>query len=135
MALMDQFEFDSILFPINWVNYFEADFGPQVVAKAAEKGMGRLALKAMALSLRDKTAPKRYAKCWYEPIDDPDLALLALKFTLSQPITAAIPPGDQGLFRLALSLAEKITPITEEEIRLLREKAKESTPLFRLAAA
>ncbi len=135
LKLLDQFPFDSVLFPINWVNYFEANFGPQVVAKAEEKGAGRLALKAMARSRLAQGATRTYAKCWYEPIDDPDLALLSLKFTLSQPITAAIPPGDQNLFRLALSLAEKIAPITDEEVRLLRQKAKESTPLFRLAAA
>jgi aryl-alcohol dehydrogenase-like predicted oxidoreductase len=135
LKLMDQFNFDSVLFPINWVNFFEANFGPQVVAKAEEKGIGRLALKAMAHSRLAQGATRTYTKCWYEPIDDPDLALLALKFTLSQPITAAIPPGDQNLFRLALSLADKITPITDEEVRLLQKKAKESTPLFRLAAA
>jgi aryl-alcohol dehydrogenase-like predicted oxidoreductase len=135
LKLLDQFPFDSVLFPINWVNYFEANFGPQVVAKAEEKGAGRLALKAMARSRLAQGASRPYAKCWYEPIDDPDLALLSLKFTLSQPITAAIPPGDQNLFRLALSLAEKIAPITDEEVQLLRQKAKESTPLFRLAAA
>jgi hypothetical protein len=106
-----------------------------VVARAEEKGAGRLALKAMARSRLAQGATKPYAKCWYEPIDDPELALLSLRFTLSQPITAAIPPGDQNLFRLALSLAEKVTPITEAEIQVLREKAKESTPLFRLAAA
>lgn len=135
LKLLDQFPFDSVLFPINWVNYFEANFGPQVVAKAEEKGAGRLALKAMARSRLAQGASRPYAKCWYEPIDDPDLALLALKFTLSQPITAAIPPGDQNLFRLALSLADRVTPITDEEVQLLRQKAKESTPLFRLAAA
>ncbi len=135
LKLMDHFDFDSVLFPINWVNYFEANFGPQVVARAEEKGVGRLALKAMARGRLIQGAAKTYAKCWYEPIDDPELALLSLRFTLSQPITAAVPPGDQTLFRLALSLAEKITPITEAEIQLLKEKAKESTPLFRLAAA
>ena len=135
LKLMDHFAFDSVLFPINWVNYFEADFGPQVVAKAAEQGIGRFALKAMAHSKLAQGATRSHAKCWYEPITDPDLALLALRFTLSQPITAAIPPGDQNLFQMALRLAEKVTPITEAEIQHLREKAKASTPLFRLAAA
>lgn len=135
LTLMDQFEFDSVLFPINWVNYFEADFGPQVVARAAEKGVGRLALKAMAHSRMAPGASKRYVKCWYEPVDDPGLASLALRFTLSQPITSAIPPGDQRLFEMALDLAEKFTPITDEEIQWLRDKAKGNTPLFRLAAA
>ena len=135
LALLDQFAFDSVLFPINWVGYFEADFGPQVVSRASEKGASRLALKAMAYGLREEGAPKQYSNCWYDPIDDPELASLAFRFSLSQPITAAIPPGDPGLFRLALDLAENFTPITEEETDELRIRAKGGRPLFKLSAA
>jgi aryl-alcohol dehydrogenase-like predicted oxidoreductase len=41
LALIDRFDFDTILFPINWVNYFQANFGPQVIEKARGKGMGQ----------------------------------------------------------------------------------------------
>jgi aryl-alcohol dehydrogenase-like predicted oxidoreductase len=135
LALMDQFEFASVLFPVNWVNYFEADFGPAVVAKAQEKGMGRLALKAMAKSKLQQGAERQYSRCWYEPIDEPELASLALRFTLSQPVTAAIPPGEPTLFEMALDLAESFTPVTEEEIARLKKAAGENTPLFELSAA
>ena len=135
LALMDAFTFDSVLFPVNWVHYFEADFGPKVVATAQERGLSRLALKALAFGKLAEGAEKRYAKCWYEPIDDPELASLALRFSLSQPITAAIPPGEPELFRMALDAAESFTPITEAEVEELKTRAKESTPMFRLAAA
>jgi len=48
MALMDAYEFDTILFPFNYATWYAGDFGPQVMAKAKEKEMGILALKAMA---------------------------------------------------------------------------------------
>ena len=48
LALMDRFEFDTILFPINFATWYAGNFGPQVLAKAQEKKMGILALKAMA---------------------------------------------------------------------------------------
>jgi hypothetical protein len=120
---------------INWSNYFNADFGPQVVEKAAANGAPRLALKGLAYGRLAEGAQKRFAKCWYEPLADPGLASLALRFTLSQPITAAIPPGEPPLFRLALDIADRFAPITQAEIAILRQKAKESTPLFRLQAA
>jgi aryl-alcohol dehydrogenase-like predicted oxidoreductase len=135
LALMDQFEFASVLFPVNWVNYFEADFGPAVVAKAQEKGMGRLALKAMAKSKLQQGTERRYSRCWYEPIDEPELASLALRFTLSQPITAAIPPGEPALFEMAVDLAESFQPITDEEVSMLKAEAGKNTPLFELSAA
>ncbi|HHV80946.1 TPA: aldo/keto reductase [bacterium] len=132
LKLLDAFQFDSVLFPLNWVNYFNANFGPQVVEKAMAKGVARLALKAMAKTVIPEGQSRKYEKCWYLPVDEPELASLALRFTLSQPITAAIPPGEPKLFKMALDIAEKFTPITEEEIRLLKEKAKGLEPIFRL---
>src|SRR5919199_1767824 len=99
LELMDRFPFASVLFPINWTEYFNAGFGPQVVERAVQKGVGRLALKAMARQKWPEWADRQaWPKCWYEPCADPVEASLALRFTLSQPITAAIPPGEPALF-------------------------------------
>ncbi len=132
LRLLDAFHFDSVLFPINWVNYFNANFGPQVVKKALEKGTARLALKAMAKTLIPEGHPRKYDKCWYLPVEEPDLASLALRFTLSQPITAAIPPGEPKFFKMALDIAENFRPITTEELEYLKEKAKGLEPIFKL---
>ena len=59
----------------------------------------------------------------------PELAKLALRFTLSQPITAAIPPGDPGLFEMAVKLAQDFTPVEDSEIAFLRDRAAGVTPL------
>ena len=48
MALMDGYAFDTILFPVNYATWNAGGFGPQVLAKAQEKGMGILCLKALA---------------------------------------------------------------------------------------
>src|SRR5262249_1474855 len=48
LAAMDRYNFDTVLFPINFVLFSQANFGPQILKKAQEKGMGILALKAMA---------------------------------------------------------------------------------------
>src|SRR5207253_6320252 len=111
LAAMDRFDFDSILFPTNYVNYFQANFGPQVVARAEQKGIGRLALKALARTPWAEGQARSFAKTWYEPITDPREAELALRFTLSQPITAAIPPGEEPLFRRALDIADRYRPL------------------------
>lgn len=135
LALMEHYAFDSVLFPLNWNHYINADFGPQVVEKARQKGVARLALKGLAFGKLAEGAPKRYAKCWYEPIDDPVLADLALRFTLSQPITAAIPPGDARLFEMAVDIAERFRPIEAAEIEQLRQRATQAEPMFRLGSA
>lgn len=135
IKLMDNFDFDSILFPINWVCYFNAGFGPQVLQKAEEKRMGRLALKAMAKTHWGEDEKREYPMCWYKPVTDPEEANLALRFTLSESITAAIPPGDVRLFRQALDIAESFQPLTDAERDMLKQRAQGFDPIFKLASA
>ncbi len=48
LAALDRYNFDTVLFPVNWVLFSQANFGPQILKRAQEKKMGILALKAMA---------------------------------------------------------------------------------------
>lgn len=130
LVLMDAFDFDSVLFPLNVTCFTKAGFGPQVLARAQEKGMGRLALKAMAREPWPEGAERTYRKCWYRPFSDPAEAELGLRFTLSLPITAAIPPGEAPLFRLALDIADRFTPLTDEEQAQARAFAAGLKPIF-----
>lgn len=134
LALMDRFDFDTVLFPINWVCYFNANFGPQVIAKAKDKGMGRLALKAMARTTREKGERNEYPKCWYKPVTDPEETALAIRFTLSQPLTAAVTPGDSRLLRRALDVGNKFQPLTDEEYADLKRRAEGLEPIFKLGS-
>ena len=130
---LDNFPFVSALFPINFVTFYEGGFGPQIISKAEEKGAACLALKAMARTNWKEGADRPYPHCWYEPLTDPRLAELALRFTLSQPITAAVPPGDPRLFRLAMDLADRFQPITPAEIAELQTYARGLQPIFKAA--
>lgn len=131
MALMDGFDFDTILFPVNFATWYAGNFGPQVLARAKEKNMGILALKAMAKGPWPQGADKsKYPKCWYEPLSEKDDALMGLRFTLSHPVTAAIPPGEAELFKLALSLTGRLHPLDESEIKAIKEKGLKTKPLF-----
>ncbi|KPJ55575.1 MAG: oxidoreductase, partial [Planctomycetes bacterium DG_58] len=47
-TLLDPFEFDAVTFPINFAAWLKGNFGPRVAEAAAEKGVGFLALKALA---------------------------------------------------------------------------------------
>ncbi len=130
-AMMNRFDFDTILFPVNFATWHAGNFGPQVLELAQKKRMGILALKAMAKRLWPKGAAKTYPKCWYEPLSDPAEAMMGLRFTLSHPVTAAIPPGDENLFKMALGLARKFTPLTPAEAEDIKRKALEGEPIFR----
>ena len=131
LALMDRFKLDSILFPTNYVCFAQGDFGPQVIAKAKEKGVARMALKAIARTRVARGAEKKYAKCWYEPLDDPEQARRALRFTLSQDITATVPAGDERLFRMVLDMAMDFKPMSAGEQKKLLASAAGIEPIFK----
>jgi aryl-alcohol dehydrogenase-like predicted oxidoreductase len=133
LAAMERYDFDSILFPINFATFYEGNFGPRVIEAAQSKGIARLALKAMAKQRwpTDDPLRKQYPKCWYQPLTDRTEAKLGLYFTLSQSVTAAIPPGDESLFRLALDLAMGFRPISQKEKEILRQMAQSTNPVFK----
>jgi predicted aldo/keto reductase-like oxidoreductase len=131
-ALINGFDFDTIMFPFNLYTWYAGNFGPQVLALAQEKKMGILALKAMAKGMWPREADhSKYQKCWYEPLTNEEDILKGLRFTLSHPVAAAIPPGEPELFKIALNLRDKIKPLKNEEIELIKADALKKDPLFR----
>jgi aryl-alcohol dehydrogenase-like predicted oxidoreductase len=130
LALLDRFAFDSILFPVNWVCWHQGKFGPQVLAKAQEQGLGILALKALAKRKWKEGEERKWAKCWYAPVDTFEEAALALRFALSQPVTAAVSPGHAELLWWACDAADQFTPLSEKEVAEVARRSKGLDPIF-----
>jgi predicted aldo/keto reductase-like oxidoreductase len=130
LLAMNNYDFDSILFPINFACWHTGDFGPQVYAEAEKRGMGILALKAMALTPLEQGEQKFDKNVWYRPIQDEEIMKMALKFTLSKNITAAVPPGKNTLFLKALEFMNEFEPISGEETNKLLALAKTTKPIF-----
>ena len=124
LALIKGYDFATILFPFNWAMWLKDNFGPAVLNKAKEKGLGILALKALARGSLEKDEIPKWKKCWYSPIDDFEEASLSLRFTLSLPITAVVSPSHAELLWVACDIADNFTPIKQEEIKILQEKSK-----------
>jgi len=130
LLAMNNYDFDSILFPINFVCWNAGNFGPQVFAEAEKRGMGILALKAMALTPLEQDEQKFDKNVWYRPIQDEQVMKMALKYTLSKNITAAVPPGKNTLFLKALEFMNDYQPINERETTELLALAKATKPIF-----
>jgi len=136
IRLMDALELDSAMFPVNVNAWENGGFGPQIMAKAKEKGMARMALKALAMGLwpkEMKESERPWAKCWYEPIAEPEMAKLALRFTLNQDVTAAVPPGNEKIFDMAMEFASRPLPVlSAEELEGLKGSVGRVEPVFRV---
>ncbi|MBT3382775.1 MAG: aldo/keto reductase [Prolixibacteraceae bacterium] len=130
LLTMKNYDFDSILFPLNFACWNAGNFGPQVYAEAEKRGMGILALKAMALTPLKNGEERLYKNVWYQPIQDEEIMKMALKYTLSKNITAAVPPGKNTLFLKALEFMNEYKPISEEETNKLLALSKITKPIF-----
>lgn len=134
VAALDRYNFDTILFPVNWVLFTQAGFGPQILKKAQEKNVGILCLKSMAKTVwpADQKQNHPEPKCWYQPATFPNEASLGLRWTLGHPVTAAIPPGEEKYFRLAMDVAQNYKPLDATEEQALLSGGQGVEPLFHL---
>lgn len=136
LALMDGFDFDTIMFHVNYGCWYAGNYGPQVLDKALGKKMGIIALKAMAKGPWPREADhSKYPKCWYEPLTSEEDIMMGLRFTLSHPVTTLIPPGDEELFKIALKLGPRIKPLNKNEVEEIRIRAMKGVPLFKFPSA
>jgi len=132
LALLSRFDFDSILFPINWVCWYQGNFGPRVVEEARRKGIAILALKTLAKRRLKENEGRKWPKCWYYPVENFEEASMAVRFTLSQPVTSAVSPGHVELFRWMCDAAKAFRPLSRDEEIELSEKSGGLEPIFPL---
>jgi predicted aldo/keto reductase-like oxidoreductase len=131
LILHNYSEFATMLFPVNYAYREQKDGSKEALAACLQRNMGVLAIKSLAQRKWMEGEEVTHPHCWYRPIsDDPDLARLALNYTLSQNgVTTAIPPGDERMLRLALDIIEaqngSATLLTPSENELLVARAKE----------
>ncbi|MEM2940857.1 MAG: aldo/keto reductase [Thermoproteota archaeon] len=131
LALLNRFDFDTMLFPFNWVSWHQANFGSRVLEEAVEKGIGILAIKALA---KRKWRPEEKDKYewprWYATVESFEEASIALRFTLSLPVTAAVSPSRVELLWWACDIADQFKPLSEEEKNKLVEWSNGLEPVF-----
>ncbi len=130
LLAMSKFDFDTVLYPVNYVCWFQGNFGPGVVQLAKEKRMGILAIKGLAHRPIPQGTDKPYERLWYIPIEDEEIQNLSLRFILSQGVTAAIPPGDPQFLPKALTIARGSLAISSAEFKKIESLSSGVDPLF-----
>ncbi len=129
---MEHYDFDTVMFPITYVSWYNQNFGPQVVEKALETKKGLIAIKPGARCARThgEQGGGKFAKVWYHPHTAVEEIARSYYFTLSQPVTSAIPPMENELFQLACRVAHSFIPLTAAEREELRAEAAQLPSIF-----
>lgn len=131
LEALQRFDFDSVLFALNFVQYAEPVFRRQaeeLLRQCRERDMGVMIIKAIARGPwgdREKTY-----NTWYRPFDQPEEIEPAVRFALSQDVTGLCTSGDLDILPLFLDACERFAPLTTGEQEALIATADQYEPLF-----
>jgi len=130
LEAMKTFQFDTVMFPINFVEFYTREFGKEVLALANEQGAGVIAIKPLSWGMWAKDA-KKNRNWWYPSVEESKDVLLALRFSLSQPgVVAAIPTSFIDLLARTIDAAKDFQPLDASAIEQLRQMAANRDSIF-----
>jgi aryl-alcohol dehydrogenase-like predicted oxidoreductase len=131
LEALRRFDFDSVLFPINSIQYANPDFrrnAQELLRMCREGNVGTMIIKSIAEGPWGEDAKTH--NTWYKPFVDADRIQKGVNFVLSQDVTGLCTAGDTQILPLVLDACEKFTPLSQEEQAAIIEEGKEYTPLF-----
>ena len=129
LKAMDLFDFDSILYPINCVCWYNGNFGPKVLETARKKDMGIMAIKAIAKN-RISGDDNPYPNLWYVPFEEDKLIEKSLQFTLSKDITGTVHAGDSIFMKKTLQFIEGSEEYSAPDEDEILSMIKDIKPIF-----
>lgn len=130
LEALKNFKFDTVMFPINFVEYYNRGFGKEVLALANEQGTSVLAIKPLSWGAWPKDARKS-REWWYRSVEEPGDIALAMRFTLSQEgVVAGIPPSFLDLLDRAIVAAKAFRPLDDPAMARLKEMAANRESIF-----
>jgi len=130
LEAMRGFRFDTVMFPINFVEYFIFGFGKEVLELATRQRMAVFAMKAISGGAWPKGA-QRNRKWWYRTLEEQSQIDMAVRFSLSREcVTAVIPASFLDLLDKTIEAGRTYQPITAAETEKLKKLAGTRESMF-----
>ena len=131
LEALSRFDFDSVLFPLNFILYSNQDYqesAKALLAECKQRDVGTMIIKPIARGPwgeREKTHTT-----WYRPFTDSEWIQKSINFVLSQPVTAICTVADVTLLPLVVNACENYSPLNANEQQDLITRADEFEQLF-----
>src|SRR5688500_3450462 len=116
LEALRRFDFDSVLFPLNFVQMLNPEYrryAEALIAECKAKDVGTMVIKSIT------KAPwgdrPHTATTWYEPFEKMDEIQKGVNFALSYEVTGVCTAGDPRILPLVLRACENFTPLSEDE--------------------
>lgn len=131
LEALNRFDFDTVLFPLNYTQYAIPDYrqnSQNLLAVCRKRDVGVMAIKSITRApwgTREQTH-----HTWYEPFTEPEKIQAAINFTLSQDVTGICTAGDLRVLPDVLKACRQFRPLTAEEQEEMVASGKNMEPLF-----
>jgi aryl-alcohol dehydrogenase-like predicted oxidoreductase len=131
LELLRQFKFDTVMYPVNFLEHFTHKFDPDVLALARQEGAAVLAIKPISAGSWREGEQRTRNGYWFRTLEEQADIDQAVRFTLSlDPVVAAVPTSFTDLAEKAIAAGVKYRPATEADLEALRAMAEKYQPLF-----
>jgi aryl-alcohol dehydrogenase-like predicted oxidoreductase len=135
LEALRRFDFDSVLFPINFVQFTHAGYRRDAEALLHDcraRDVGTMIIKSIAVGAWGARFHTDYS-VGYAPWDKPDEVQQAVNYVLSQDVTGLCTVGDTQLLPLVLRACQNFSPLSADAQEELIASAEERK-LFHLPA-
>jgi len=131
LEALRRFDFDSLLFPLNYVQMSMPVYRQNtldLIAACRAKDVGTMVIKSITHGPWGHK--KHTANTWYEPFEKMNEIQDAVNFALSYDVTGICTAGDTRILPLVLRACEDLKPLSADEQENLIESGKALEPLF-----
>lgn len=131
LEALRRFDFDSVLFPINFVLYANPDYrksAEELLVQCAKRNVGIMAIKSIARGPWGEG--QKTNTTWYRPFTEESWIRKCIGFVLSQPVTGICTAGDVSLLPDILDACNKFKEVSIQGQKELLSQADKFEPLF-----
>ncbi len=131
LEALRRFDFDSILFPLNFVQMANPDYrkhAEELIATCRAKDVGTMVIKTITKAPWGER--EHTATTWYEPFDKADEIQRAVNFAMSYDVTGLCTAGDTRVLPMVLKACENFTRLNQDEKEEMIKSGKQYEPLF-----
>jgi predicted aldo/keto reductase-like oxidoreductase len=131
LEALRRFDFDSVLFPMNFVqmaNPYFRENAEELLRVCRERDVGTMIIKSIARGPWGDH-PETHTT-WYRPFTEDADIRRAVNFVLSHDVTGLCTAGDTTLLPLVLDACERFEPMTDDEREELIREGATYEPLF-----
>ena len=131
LEALKRFDFDSVLFPLNFVQMAIPEYRKNtedLIAECLKKDVGMMIIKSIT---RGPWGEKSHtATTWYEPFDQAAEIQQAINFVFSYPVTGICTAGDTQILPMVLQACQNYKKLPSAEIENLIQSGNNFQPLF-----